>query len=81
MPDLHREVRCPLCGGRMIYGRARIQKPHASRMVWIGHGEYVEFAPDAAITEKDCVMSEKAELEAYRCLKCSATLISTEYWP
>jgi hypothetical protein len=66
----------------MVYGRARIQKkPLAARMGWIDLGEYVEFAPDAAITEKECVMSEKAELEAFRCLKCSATLISTEYWP
>jgi hypothetical protein len=65
----------------MVYGRARIQRPPRTPMSWPGPPGYLEFAPDAAITEKECVVSDKAEMEAYRCLKCAATLISTEYWP
>lgn len=80
MPDPHREIRCPLCGGRMVYGRAKFEKPLRGRMAWSSQGEYAESTPGEAVAEKESCPAEKGEIEAFRCLYCSATLIGPDRW-
>jgi DNA-directed RNA polymerase subunit RPC12/RpoP len=80
MPTLHREITCPLCGGRMLYGRARIEKGATGQMAWHVKAGFLEFAPDAAMSEKEVVLGEKNDVEGYRCLQCRATLITVNSW-
>lgn len=50
-------------------------------MAWSSQGEYAEFTPAEAGAEKETLPAKKkGELEAFRCLYCSATLIGPDRW-
>jgi len=80
MPDAQREIRCPLCGGRMVRGKEKSENPQRGRMAWSSQGEYAEAKTAEPEAEKESAPAEKGDRETFRCLYCSAILIGPDRW-
>ncbi len=81
MPDPHREILCPLCGSRMVYGRVELERPMRGRLAWSSQGEYATAPPEKSSPGTATVpASRKSEVEAFRCPNCTALLFGPNRW-
>jgi hypothetical protein len=71
---------CPICGCKLVRGRAAVRKSIGAKLQWPFPSDRLFYKPDGEDQKSVTILREGVSHEAFRCNECGAMLLTGERW-
>jgi hypothetical protein len=73
-------MKCSLCGGDLLRGRAAVRKSVAAKLNWPFPSDRLFFKLDGDNQKSETILKEGVSYESFKCEQCGGVVLTGKRW-